>query len=118
VVAARSGGPQLASRGDEGGHFDTSELALITKASRGHHGEERADAWRAVAESALELYDHDPAVPFEDLAAEVATETRPIRTLLAERDDHDPPAGGRLPGRRLRRARPHAARRVAASAAR
>lgn len=63
-------------------------LALIRKASRGHHGEERADAWRRVAELALELYGEDPAVPFEDLAAEMATEARLIRSLVAERDAH------------------------------
>ncbi|MGH9226658.1 MAG: IS110 family transposase, partial [Acidimicrobiales bacterium] len=66
----------------------TRLLSLITKASRGHHGETRADAWRRVAELALELYGADPAVPFEDLAAEMATEARLIRALVAERDAH------------------------------
>lgn len=63
-------------------------VALVRKASRGHHGEERADAWRSVASAALELYGDDPAVPFEDLAAEMATEARLLRTVLAERDEH------------------------------
>jgi hypothetical protein len=54
----------------------------------GQHGEERADAWRAVATAALELYGDDPAVPFEDLAAEMATEARLVRAVLAERESH------------------------------
>ena len=62
--------------------------ALIRKASRGHHGEERAKAWRAVAGAALDLYGDDPAVPFGDLAAEMATEARLLRAVLAERDGH------------------------------
>ena len=66
----------------------TRLVALVRKASRGHHGEDRADAWRRVAELAVELYGDDPAVPFEDLAAEMATEARLIRTLVAERDAH------------------------------
>ena len=66
----------------------TRLLAFIRKASRGHHGEERADAWREVAQAALELYGDDPAVPFEDLAAEMATEARLIRAVLAERETH------------------------------
>jgi len=35
--------------------------ALIRKASRGHSGEERAEAWLDVARSALDLYGDDPA---------------------------------------------------------
>ncbi|MEW5813766.1 MAG: transposase, partial [Actinomycetota bacterium] len=66
----------------------TRLVALIHKTSRGHHGEERADAWRRVAALALELYGDDPAVPFEDLAAEMATEARLVRALVAERDAH------------------------------
>lgn len=62
--------------------------ALIHKASRGHHGVERADAWLAVARSAVDLYGDDPAVPFADLAAEMATEARLLRAVLAERDGH------------------------------
>lgn len=63
-------------------------VAVIRKASRGHHGEARADAWRAVAQAALDLYGDDPAVPFKDLAAEMATEARLLRVVLAERDSH------------------------------
>jgi transposase len=62
--------------------------ALIRKASRGHYGQDRADAWRAVAAAALDLYGDDPAVPFADLAAEMATEARLLRAVLAERDVH------------------------------
>jgi hypothetical protein len=65
----------------------TRLVAFIRKASRGHHGEERADAWRAVATAALALYG-DAAVPFEDLAAGMATEARLIRAVLAEREMH------------------------------
>jgi transposase len=63
-------------------------VTLVRKASRGHHGEERADAWRAVAAAAVDLYGNDPAVPFADLAAEMATEARLLRAVLAERDAH------------------------------
>jgi transposase len=62
--------------------------ALIRKASRGHYGQDKAEAWRAVAAAAVELYGDDPAVPFEDLAAEMATEARLLRAVLAERDAH------------------------------
>jgi len=50
--------------------------AVIQKASNGHHGPARADAWVAVARQAIELYGDDPAVAFEDLAAEIAGEAR------------------------------------------
>ena len=63
-------------------------LALIRKASRGHQGAERADAWRRVAAAAVELYGDDPAVAFVDLAAEMTTEARLLRAVLAERDLH------------------------------
>ena len=54
--------------------------ALIRSASRGHQGQARAAQWAAAAQAAIELYGpDDPAVPFADLAAEVATE---IRLLL------------------------------------
>jgi transposase len=62
--------------------------ALVHKASRGHASPERADAWRAVAAAAVELYGDDPAVAFEDLAAEMATEARLLGAVLAERDGH------------------------------
>ena len=59
--------------------------AFIRKASRGHYGQDRAEAWRSVAAAALDLYHDDPAVPFADLAAEMATEARLLRAVLAER---------------------------------
>jgi transposase len=61
---------------------------LITRASRGHHGNERAEAWLAVARSALDLYGEDPAVAFEDLAAEMASEARLLRAVLEEQRTH------------------------------
>lgn len=63
-------------------------VALVRKASRGHAGEQRVDAWRSVAAAAVELYGDDPAVPFADLAAEMTTEARLLRAVLAERDEH------------------------------
>ena len=61
---------------------------LIADASRGHHGAQRADAWLAVAAAAVELYGDDPAVPFADLAAEMASEARILHAIEAERDRH------------------------------
>lgn len=63
-------------------------IALMRKASRGQHGDARADAWRAVAQDAIDLYGQDPAVPFEDLAAEMASEARLLRAVLTERHAH------------------------------
>ena len=62
--------------------------ALIHKASRGYHGVERAEGWLAAARAALDLYGDDPAVAFADLAAEMASEARLLRAVLAERDAH------------------------------
>jgi transposase len=61
---------------------------LIAKTSRGHHGAARAEAWLAVARRALELYGDDPAVAFEDLADEIATEARLLRATEAEHARH------------------------------
>jgi transposase len=83
AVLERYGDPRVLLRAPRG-----RLVALVRKASRGHHGEDRADAWRAVAAAAVELYGDDPAVPFEDLAAEMATEVRLLRAVLAERDGH------------------------------
>lgn len=57
---------------------------VITKASHGHQGEQRAQAWRAAATAAVELYADHPAVAFADLAAEVATEVALLRTTQTE----------------------------------
>jgi len=62
--------------------------ALIVKASHNHQGAERAAAWIAAAEAAVELYSAHPAVAFADLAAEVATEVRLLRAVQAELDAH------------------------------
>ena len=61
---------------------------LITRASGGHHGNDRAEAWLAVARAALELYGEDPAVPFSDLAEEMASEARLLRATVAEQRTH------------------------------
>ena len=59
--------------------------ALISAASRGHQGQARAAQWAAAAQAAIELYGpDDPAVPFADLAAEVATEIRLLQAIEAE----------------------------------
>jgi hypothetical protein len=44
--------------------------------------------WRAVAAAAVGLYGDDPAVPFAAIAAELATEVRLLRAVLAERARH------------------------------
>lgn len=62
--------------------------ALIAKASRNHQGEERARQWITAAEASLELYAGHPAVAFSDLAAEIVTEVRLLRTVQAELASH------------------------------
>ena len=84
--------------------------ALIRSASRGHQGQARAAQWAAAAQAAIELYGpDDPAVPFADLAAEVATEIRsaPGDRRRAHRPRRRP--RGRLPHGRSRPDRPDAA---------
>lgn len=61
---------------------------LIEKASHGHQGAERATQWRTAAAAAVEIYHSWPAMPFADLAAEVATEVRLLRTVEAELAGH------------------------------
>ncbi|MCE3556549.1 IS110 family transposase [Pseudonocardia sp. RS11V-5] len=61
---------------------------VIGKASRGQQGAARAAAWRAAATAAVELYAAYPAMPFPDLAAEVATEVRLLRAVQAELAEH------------------------------
>lgn len=62
--------------------------ALIAKASKGHHGVERARQWVNAAEASIELYSDHPAVAFSDLAAEIATEVRLLRAVQAELGAH------------------------------
>ena len=57
---------------------------LIAKASHNHLGVERAERWIAAAEASLELYGVHPAVAFDDMAAEIATEVRLLRAIAAE----------------------------------
>ena len=61
---------------------------VIVKASGGHLGAARAEQWLAAARAALELYGDHPAVAFQDLAAEVATEVRLLRATQAELAAH------------------------------
>jgi transposase len=64
-------------------------IALITKTSHGHGDPGgKADALRTAAREAVALYGDDPAICFDALAEEMATEVRLIRTLEAERDGH------------------------------
>ena len=57
---------------------------LITAASGKQQGQERARQWRAAAAAAVELYGDHPAVPYDELAAEVATEVRLLRAIQGE----------------------------------
>ena len=57
---------------------------LIITTSNKQQGQERAGQWRAAAAAAVELYGGHPAVPFAELAAEVATEVRLLRAIQAE----------------------------------
>jgi transposase len=61
---------------------------LIVKASHGHLGAARAQAWRSAAAAAVELYGDHPAVAYADLAAEVLSEIRLLRACQAELAAH------------------------------
>jgi transposase len=61
---------------------------LITTASGHQQGSQRAGQWRAAAAAAVELYGDHPAVPYDELAAEVATEIRLLRAIQAELASH------------------------------
>lgn len=61
---------------------------VITKASHNHLGEARAAQWLAAAEASLELYAGHPAVAFDELAAEIATEVRLLRAIQSELAGH------------------------------
>jgi transposase len=65
-----------------------ARTAFIIEQSRHNHGRERAVAWLHAAGAALELFGDDPAVPFDAIAAELASEARLLRLLLEERDRH------------------------------
>jgi transposase len=61
---------------------------LITTASNKQQGQERAGQWLAAAAAAIELHADHPAVPLEELAAEVATEIRLLKAIQAELTVH------------------------------
>lgn len=61
---------------------------FIRTESNGLHGAERAKAWLLAASEALELYGQDPAVPYAEVAAELATEGRLLRLMKAELKAH------------------------------
>src|SRR5262252_6056392 len=61
---------------------------LITTASGYQQGSQRAGQWRAAAAAAAELYRDHPAVPYDELAAEVATEIRLLRAIQEELASH------------------------------
>jgi len=82
---------------------------LIATASNQQQGEARAREWQAAAAAALELYGDHPAVAFEELAAEVATEVRLLKAVQAELAAH---AAARE--KRYKKAGPRPARPVAA----
>ena len=63
-------------------------IGLITSASGHQQGKERALQRRAAATAAIDLYADHPAVPFAELAAEVATEVRLLRAIQAELAAH------------------------------
>lgn len=64
-------------------------IALIGKVGN-NHGDPaaKADALRTAAREAVDLYGQDPAICFDSLADEMATEVRLIRVLETERDRH------------------------------
>ena len=61
---------------------------LIATASNQQQGQVRAREWQAAAAAALELYGDHPAVAFDELAAEVATEVRLLKAVQAELAAH------------------------------
>jgi transposase len=66
----------------------TRLAGVIAKASNGQQGARRAEQWRAAAKAALELYGDHPAIAWQDLAAEVASEVRLLRATQAELAAH------------------------------
>ncbi|MFH5823031.1 IS110 family transposase [Georgenia sp. AZ-5] len=66
----------------------TRLTTLITRASHGHQGRDRAQQWLEAARASLALYGEHPAVAFADLAAEIATEVRLLRAVQAELAEH------------------------------
>jgi transposase len=61
---------------------------LIVKVSNNHLGAARAEQWLAAAHATIELYAEHPAMPYSDLAEEVATEVRLLRAIETELAGH------------------------------
>jgi transposase len=61
---------------------------VITGASRGQQGIQRAEQWLAAARAAVDLYGDHPAIAFAELAAEVHTEIRLLHATQAELAAH------------------------------
>jgi hypothetical protein len=61
---------------------------LIITVSSKQQRPERARQWQHAAAAAVELYGDHPAVPYEELAAEVATEVRLLRSIQDELAAH------------------------------
>ncbi|HEY2214104.1 MAG TPA: transposase [Acidimicrobiales bacterium] len=68
----------------------SSLTRLIAKETGGGlaYAERKAQGWISSAQSAMDLYGDDPAVPFADLAAEVATEIALLHVIDAEMARH------------------------------
>ncbi len=62
--------------------------AFIKAQSNGYHGERKAKAWLDSAREAVELYGDDPAVAYQDVAAELATEARVLALFESELAAH------------------------------
>jgi transposase len=62
----------------------TGLTRLISVASNNQQGQPRARQWQDAAAAAVELYGDHPAVPYAELAAEVATEVRLLRAIQDE----------------------------------
>jgi hypothetical protein len=67
-------------------------IAELLAAGRGFPAataQTRARGWVGVAQAAVALYGDDPAMPYADLAAELATQIRLLRGVLAEQRPHE-----------------------------
>ena len=62
---------------------------FVTTVSQRMHGRAKAEAWHTAATEALELYRDSDAVPFEALAADMATEIALLEALEAARSPHE-----------------------------
>jgi len=79
AVLERYAGPRALVAAGEAGL-----TRLITATPDKQQGQERAGQWLAAAAAAIDLYGDHPAVPFEELAAEAATEVRLLKAIQAE----------------------------------